>query len=105
MKNGATSHTTDSIKSTDSDAGKFIYEEKPGDLFSCDPHASLAHCISADIAMGKGIAVLFKKKFGGVDELKRQGMLEMYRMGNSYNKLFKAWLKMVTLQHCLLQCL
>lgn len=24
--------------------------------------------------MGKGIAVLFKKKFGGVEEIKRQGL-------------------------------
>ena len=45
-----------------------------GDLFSCDPESSLAHCVSADLHMGKGIAVLFKKKFGCVSELKRQGM-------------------------------
>ena len=31
------------------------------------------HCISADVKMGKGIAVLFKKKFGKVDEIKKQG--------------------------------
>lgn len=44
-----------------------------GDLFSCHASESLAHCISADARMGKGIAVLFKKKFGGVDEILTQG--------------------------------
>lgn len=48
-------------------------KEIKGDLFSCPNNSSLAHCISADVAMGKGIAVLFKKKFGGVQELKKQG--------------------------------
>ncbi|CAH1250920.1 OARD1 [Branchiostoma lanceolatum] len=44
-----------------------------GDLFSCPETDSLVHCISQDCHMGKGIAVLFKKKFGRVEELKRQG--------------------------------
>ena len=48
-------------------------KEVKGDLFSCSDSSSLAHCISADCGMGKGIAVLFKKKFGGVQELKDQG--------------------------------
>ncbi|KAM6333556.1 ADP-ribose glycohydrolase OARD1 isoform 2-T3 [Alca torda] len=40
-----------------------------GDLFSCPQTDALAHCISEDCRMGAGIAVLFKKKFGGVQEL------------------------------------
>ena len=56
------------------DATGFQYEECQGDLFSCPKDMSLAHCISEDIRMGKGIAVIFKKQFGGVDELRRQGM-------------------------------
>ncbi|XP_078582867.1 ADP-ribose glycohydrolase OARD1-like [Branchiostoma floridae x Branchiostoma japonicum] len=44
-----------------------------GDLFSCPESDSLVHCISQDCHMGKGIAVIFKKKFGRVEELKRQG--------------------------------
>ena len=44
-----------------------------GDLFSCPEDESLAHCISEDCRMGKGIAVPFKAKFGGVDELLGQG--------------------------------
>jgi O-acetyl-ADP-ribose deacetylase (regulator of RNase III) len=35
---------------------------------------ALAHCISADLAMGKGIAKTFKERFGGVDELRRQSL-------------------------------
>ena len=44
------------------------------DLFSIDfeHEYSLCHCISEDLAMGKGIAVLFRDKFGRIDELKRQ---------------------------------
>ncbi|NXA06893.1 OARD1 deacetylase, partial [Sapayoa aenigma] len=43
--------------------------EVKGDLFSCPRSDALAHCISEDCRMGAGIAVLFKKKFGGVQEL------------------------------------
>lgn len=43
-----------------------------GDLFSCDASASLCHCVSADLAMGKGIAVQFKRRFGQVAALKAQ---------------------------------
>lgn len=52
--------------------------EVQGDLFSCPVSDSLAHCISADARMGKGIAVLFKNKFGGVEEIKSQGIFFKY---------------------------
>ncbi len=45
---------------------------KRGDLFTCPANDALAHCISEDCRMGAGIAVLFKKTFGGVDELLAQ---------------------------------
>lgn len=51
---------------------RMILKEVTGDLFSCPPTDSLAHCISEDCRMGKGIAVLFKEKFGGVNELLHQ---------------------------------
>ncbi|CAG04024.1 unnamed protein product [Tetraodon nigroviridis] len=44
----------------------------PGDLFSCPEDESLPHCISEDCRMGAGIAVTFKKRFNGVEELKQQ---------------------------------
>jgi O-acetyl-ADP-ribose deacetylase (regulator of RNase III) len=47
-------------------------EEIKGDLFSCCNDYSLAHCVSEDLVMGKGIAVEFKKRFGHVPELKAQ---------------------------------
>lgn len=50
-----------------------------GDLFSCPDSESLAHCISADARMGKGIAVLFKNKFSGVDNIKSQGNTQQSR--------------------------
>uniref|UniRef100_A0A3B3YC28 Macro domain-containing protein n=1 Tax=Poecilia mexicana TaxID=48701 RepID=A0A3B3YC28_9TELE len=46
-----------------------------GDLFSAPNQESLAHCVSEDLRMGKGIAVLFKKNFGRVDALKEQKKL------------------------------
>jgi O-acetyl-ADP-ribose deacetylase (regulator of RNase III) len=50
----------------------FRLQEVKGDLFSCDASSSLAHCVSVCLAMGKGVAVPFKEKFGGVAELKAQ---------------------------------
>lgn len=47
-----------------------VLEEVEGDLFSVGKDWSLAHCISVDCRMGKGIAVEFKRRFGGVAELK-----------------------------------
>ncbi|XP_077455203.1 ADP-ribose glycohydrolase OARD1 [Stigmatopora argus] len=46
-----------------------------GDLFSCPVDETLAHCISEDCRMGAGIAVMFKQRFGGVEELKAQNNL------------------------------
>ncbi|XP_026223480.1 ADP-ribose glycohydrolase OARD1 [Anabas testudineus] len=43
-----------------------------GNLFSCPGDEALAHCISEDCRMGAGIAVLFKRKFRGLEELKQQ---------------------------------
>ena len=53
----------------------FRFREIKGNLFDSDKATSLAHCISADVHMGKGIAVTFKKMFGGVEELRRQGSI------------------------------
>lgn len=44
--------------------------EIPGDLLQSP--VSLAHCVSRDFHMGKGVAKEFKEKFGGVSELKGQ---------------------------------
>ncbi|KAL8606779.1 hypothetical protein ACOMHN_049608 [Nucella lapillus] len=44
-----------------------------GDVFSCPPSEALAHCVSQDLEMGAGIAAEFKARFGGLQELKKQG--------------------------------
>lgn len=40
-----------------------IYREEVRDLFSVPEDYYLAHCISADFGMGKGIVVEFNKRF------------------------------------------
>uniref|UniRef100_A0A3B3W0V5 Macro domain-containing protein n=1 Tax=Poecilia latipinna TaxID=48699 RepID=A0A3B3W0V5_9TELE len=57
-----------------------------GDLFSAPNQESLAHCVSEDLRMGKGIAVLFKKNFGRVTELKEQS--EFFFFLKKREKLF-----------------
>ena len=49
-----------------------VFREVRGDLFSVSPSTSLAHCVSVDLVMSKGIAVEFRDRFGRVDELKSQ---------------------------------
>ena len=51
-----------------------IFTEIKGDLFALDfsNEFCLCHCVSEDLAMGKGIAVLFRDKFGCINELRRQ---------------------------------
>ena len=49
---------------------KFKFSEIEGDLFTSKD--SLAHCVSADLKMGAGIAKQFRNRFGRVEELKRQ---------------------------------
>src|SRR6185437_2573709 len=44
------------------------YHEVIGDLFSSQQ--ALAHCVSEDFNMGKGIAKQFRDNFGHVEELK-----------------------------------
>ena len=44
-----------------------------GDLFSAGKDVSLAHCISEDCRLGKGIAKIFRDKFGRVDEIQKMG--------------------------------
>ena len=47
----------------------FTLETKNGDLFSSPGSSSLAHCISVDCKLGKGIAKIFREKFGRIKEI------------------------------------
>ncbi len=49
-----------------------LIEHVRGDLFAAGKEFSLCHCVSRDFAMGKGIATVFKSKFGSVEELLSQ---------------------------------
>uniref|UniRef100_A0A4X2LVU4 O-acyl-ADP-ribose deacylase 1 n=1 Tax=Vombatus ursinus TaxID=29139 RepID=A0A4X2LVU4_VOMUR len=71
--------------SPDEDPGENRIVYVKGDLFACPQTDSLAHCISEDCRMGAGIAVLFKKKFGGVQELLNQ-RLDVVLIGYSGRK-------------------
>ncbi|XP_051912820.1 ADP-ribose glycohydrolase OARD1 [Hippocampus zosterae] len=55
--------------------GKWRLKHVTGDLFSCPTDEALAHCISEDCRMGAGIAVTFKQKFRGLEELMGQKKL------------------------------
>jgi hypothetical protein len=50
-----------------------IFNIISGDLFSADKKYSLAHCISADYALGAGIAIIFEKKYHLREKLKHIG--------------------------------
>src|SRR5438045_9285941 len=68
---------------------KFIFQENKGDLFIDAPeYSSLAHCVSGDFNMGKGIATTFKEKYGGVKELldqrKEIGQIAVLQRNNRY---------------------
>ena len=51
----------------------FSLVEVSGDLFSSPPSHSLCHCVSRDFRLGKGVAKIFRDKFGRIDELKQSG--------------------------------
>ena len=64
----------------------FRWVEKEGDLFQAD--TSLAHCVSADLRLGKGIAQQFRRRFQGIQELQAQphgcGMVPYLRRDRRY---------------------
>ncbi|XP_012686201.2 ADP-ribose glycohydrolase OARD1 [Clupea harengus] len=66
---------SDDTSNTCKPTGEWNLQYVKGDLFSCPADESLAHCISEDCRMGAGIAVVFKKTFGGVEDLKAQKKL------------------------------
>lgn len=51
---------------------KMVLKEEKRDLFSVPEEYYLAHCISADFGMGKGIVVEFNKRFNLRDKLVRK---------------------------------
>lgn len=67
-----------------------IYKEEKRNLFSVDESYTLAHCISADFALGAGIAVEFVKRFD---------------MRKKLNNLFDGYLKTFQQENYKYDCL
>ncbi|GGH57308.1 hypothetical protein GCM10008014_28840 [Paenibacillus silvae] len=59
------------------------FDERQQDLFELEEDYSLAHCISADARMGKGIAVQFREKFD-LQSLQEQAGQEPLEIGRCY---------------------
>lgn len=57
--------------------------ETPGNLFDYENDYALAHCISADFALGAGIAKYFQARYGTRDEL-RQAFPQYQWNGKGY---------------------
>ena len=72
-----------------------IYQETYGDLFQVDKKYYLAHCISADFALGKGIAVEFNKRYDMKKKLHNQFIVNddcwptCYMIDNVFNLVTK----------------
>lgn len=45
--------------------------ESKGDIFETDKSMALAQCVSSDLKMTKGIALEFRRRFGGLNQLRR----------------------------------
>ena len=69
-----------------------IYREEVRDLFSVPEEYYLAHCISADFALGKGIAVEFNKLF----DMK-------YELQSKYPNYLSSWHKNSWWGDCILE--
>ncbi|XP_005191814.2 ADP-ribose glycohydrolase OARD1 [Musca domestica] len=52
----------------------FCIKELNGDLFSVEEDYSMAHCVAADLRMGKGIAIKFRNIFGNISFLQQQNI-------------------------------
>lgn len=81
-----------------------VYREEAMDLFDVSDDYFLAHCISADFALGRGIAVEFNKRFNMKNSLLRQypWYLKNYingRVGGDCLRIGRV-LNLVTKEYC-----
>lgn len=56
------------------DRPAWLFRRVEGSLFTAPVDYSLAHCVGADLHMGAGIAVTFRRKFGKTAQLRRQNI-------------------------------
>lgn len=58
------------------------YREELRDIFTVDSSYTFVHCISADFALGKGIALEFQKRFGTRDAIQSRAKPFSIPVGN-----------------------
>lgn len=61
-----------------------VYKEEKRDLFTVDESYYLAHCISADFALGAGIAVEFDRRFDCKNKLNKMWRSWTNRVGYTF---------------------
>ena len=66
-----------------------IYREEIQDLFSVPNDYYLAHCISADFGMGKGIVVEFNKRFDMKKKLQNNIMFKSICMYKQIERIIQ----------------
>ena len=76
-----------------------IYKEIKGDLFSVPEYYYLAHCISADFALGAGIAKQFDKLYDMRDKLNKYYLEQKYQCVGKALMVGKVF-NLVTKQRC-----
>ena len=59
-----------------------IYREEKRDLFTVDSSYTFVHCISADFALGKGIALEFQKRYKTRDAIQSRAKPFSIPVGN-----------------------
>lgn len=70
-----------------------IYKEEKRNLFSVDDSYYIAHCISADFALGAGITKEIDRRFNIREELKKEN-----------SDFYEEWMRYSNL-HCIMSCI
>ena len=70
-----------------------IYREEKRNLFSVDESYYIAHCISADFALGAGIAKEIDKRFNTREQLRKERP-----------NFYKEWIQYSNM-HCIMSCI
>lgn len=70
-----------------------IYKEEKRDLFSVDDSYYIAHCISADFALGAGVAKEINRRFNTREELRKE-----------HSDFYEKWMRYPDL-HCIMSCI
>ncbi|KAK4876473.1 hypothetical protein RN001_012895 [Aquatica leii] len=67
-----------------------VTTEKQQDLFQTQKDYAIVHCVSENLDMSREVAVVFKKKFGQLNELQRQqpAVAKVLRLGGNRRFVF-----------------